>query len=79
MRGMMDRRAHENLSAALVLLPSEGDVDPSLLHPNAAASQAYYAVYHACWARLNEDGYDTPEHEAGMRYFRHESLPDIAE
>jgi len=64
----MKSKALENLRAARDLLESE---TPS---PNAAATRAYYAAYHACWYRLQEDGYETPEY-GGRRYWRHDSFP----
>jgi uncharacterized protein (UPF0332 family) len=64
----MRRKAIENLRAAGDLLSSE---TPS---PNAAATRAYYAAYHACWYRLQEEGYDPPP-RAGGRYWRHDSFP----
>ena len=65
----MERKAWENLSAARVLLDVE---DPC---PNAAASRAYYAAYHACWHAMNEAGIPTPEVRPGIYYFLHEPLP----
>ncbi|KFA88358.1 HEPN domain-containing protein [Archangium violaceum] len=65
----MERKAWENLSAARVLLEIE---DPC---PNAAASRAYYAAYHACWHAMNEVGIPTPEVRPGVYYFLHEPLP----
>ncbi len=65
----MDRKAWENLSAARVLLDVE---DPC---PNAAASRAYYAAYHACWHAMNEVGIPTPEVRPGVYYFLHDPLP----
>ena len=64
----MERKAWENLSAARVLLDVE---DPC---PNAAASRAYYAAYHACWHAMNEAGIPTPEVRPGIYYFLHEPL-----
>ncbi|HYO71130.1 MAG TPA: hypothetical protein VEU33_34120 [Archangium sp.] len=64
----MERKAWENLSAARVLLDVE---DPC---PNAAASRAYYAAYHACWHAMNEVGIPTPEVRPGVYYFLHEPL-----
>ena len=68
----MERKAWENLSAARVLLENE---DPC---PNAAASRAYYAAYHACWHAMNEAGIPTPEVRPGVYYFLHEPLPGDA-
>jgi uncharacterized protein (UPF0332 family) len=68
----MDRKARENLAAARALLSLEDAC------PNAAASRAYYAAYHACWFVMNERGIDTPEVRAGDRYFPHKDLPDEA-
>jgi uncharacterized protein (UPF0332 family) len=68
----MERKAWENLSAARVLLDVE---DPC---PNAAASRAYYAAYHACWHAMNEAGIPTPEVRPGVSYFQHEPLPYVA-
>ena len=65
----MERKAWENLSAARVLLEIE---DPC---PNAAASRAYYAAYHACWHAMNEAGIPTPEVRPGVYYFLHDPLP----
>ena len=65
----MERKAWENLAAARVLLEIE---DPC---PNAAASRAYYAAYHACWHAMNEVGIPTPEVRPGIYYFLHEPLP----
>lgn len=65
----MERKAWENLAAARVLLDVE---DPC---PNAAASRAYYAAYHACWHAMNEVGIPTPEVRSGVYYFLHEPLP----
>jgi uncharacterized protein (UPF0332 family) len=65
----MERKAWENLAAARVLLDDE---DPC---PNAAASRAYYAAYHACWFAMNEAGIPTPEVRPGVYYFIHEPLP----
>jgi uncharacterized protein (UPF0332 family) len=65
----MERKAWENLAAARVLLDDE---DPC---PNAAASRAYYAAYHACWHAMNEAGIPTPEVRPGVYYFQHEPLP----
>ncbi|WP_257456820.1 hypothetical protein [Archangium lipolyticum] len=65
----MDRKAWENLAAARVLLDEE---DPC---PNAAASRAYYAAYHACWHAMNEVGIPTPEVRPGVCYFLHDALP----
>ncbi|WNG36301.1 HEPN domain-containing protein [Archangium violaceum] len=65
----MERKAWENLAAARVLLDVE---DPC---PNAAASRAYYAAYHACWHAMNEAGIPTPEVRSGVYYFLHEPLP----
>jgi uncharacterized protein (UPF0332 family) len=65
----MERKAWENLAAARVLLDVE---DPC---PNAAASRAYYAAYHACWHAMNEAGFPTPEVRPGVYYFLHEPLP----
>ena len=42
--------------------------------PNAAASRAYYAAYHACWQAMNEAGIPTPEVRPGVYYFLHEPL-----
>ncbi|REG25199.1 hypothetical protein ATI61_113263 [Archangium gephyra] len=64
----MERKAWENLAAARVLLDVE---DPC---PNAAASRAYYAAYHACWHAMNEAGIPTPEVRPGIYYFLHEPL-----
>ena len=64
----MERKAWENLAAARVLLDDE---DPC---PNAAASRAYYAAYHACWFAMNEAGIPTPEVRPGVYYFVHEPL-----
>src|SRR5687767_2692006 len=64
----MERKAWENLAAARVLLDDE---DPC---PNAAASRAYYAAYHACWFAMNEAGIPTPEVRPGVCYFVHEPL-----
>jgi uncharacterized protein (UPF0332 family) len=68
----MERKAWENLDAARVLLGLE---DPC---PNAAASRAYYAAYHACWFAMNEAGYETPEAHPGIFYFHHRQLPSEA-
>lgn len=68
----MERKAWENLAAARVLLDVE---DPC---PNAAASRAYYAAYHACWHAMNEAGIPTPEVRPGVSYFLHEPLPGDA-
>ncbi len=65
----MERKAWENLAAARVLLDDE---DPC---PNAAASRAYYAAYHACWYALNALGIPTPEVRPGVYYFLHDPLP----
>lgn len=65
----MERKAWENLAAARVLLDVE---DPC---PNAAASRAYYAAYHACWHAMNEVGISTPEVRLGVYYFLHDPLP----
>jgi uncharacterized protein (UPF0332 family) len=65
----MERKAWENLAAARVLLEVE---DPC---PNAAASRAYYAAYHACWHAMNEAGIPTPEVRPGVYYFLHDPLP----
>jgi uncharacterized protein (UPF0332 family) len=65
----MERKAWENLTAARVLLEVE---DPC---PNAAASRAYYAAYHACWHAMNEAGIPTPEVRPGVYYFLHDPLP----
>lgn len=65
----MERKAWENLAAARVLLEVE---DPC---PNAAASRACYAAYHACWHAMNEAGIPTPEVRPGVYYFVHDSLP----
>ncbi len=65
----MERKAWENLAAARVLLDVE---EPC---PNAAASRAYYAAYHACWHAMNEAGIPTPEVRPGVYYFLHEPLP----
>jgi uncharacterized protein (UPF0332 family) len=65
----MERKAWENLEAARVLLEVE---DPC---PNAAASRAYYAAYHACWHGMNDAGIPTPEVRPGVYYFQHEPLP----
>jgi hypothetical protein len=65
----MERKAWENLAAARVLLDDE---DPC---PNAAASRAYYAAYHACWHAMNEVGIPTPEVRPGVWFFVHDSLP----
>jgi len=43
--------------------------------PNAAASRAYYAAYHACWHAMNEAGIPTPEVRPGAYYFLHDPLP----
>jgi uncharacterized protein (UPF0332 family) len=68
----MERKAWENLAAARVLLEIE---EPC---PNAAASRAYYAAYHACWHAMNEVGIPTPEVRPGVYYFLHEPLPGDA-
>ncbi|REG25196.1 uncharacterized protein (UPF0332 family) [Archangium gephyra] len=68
----MERKAWENLAAARVLLEIE---DPC---PNAAASRAYYAAYHACWQAMNEAGIPTPEVRPGVYYFLHDPLPGDA-
>jgi uncharacterized protein (UPF0332 family) len=68
----MERKAWENLAAARVLLEIE---DPC---PNAAASRAYYAAYHACWHAMNEVGVPTSEVRPGVYYFLHEPLPGDA-
>jgi uncharacterized protein (UPF0332 family) len=68
----MDRKAWENLAAARVLLDVE---EPC---PNAAASRAYYAAYHACWHAMNEAGIPTPEVRPGVSYFLHDPLPHEA-
>jgi uncharacterized protein (UPF0332 family) len=68
----MERKAWENLAAARVLLEIE---DPC---PNAAASRAYYAAYHACWHAMNEAGIPTPEVRPGVYYFLHDPLPGDA-
>jgi len=65
----MERKAWENLDAARVLLAVE---DPC---PNAAASRAYYAAYHACWYAMNAVGIPTPEVRPGVYYFQHDPLP----
>ncbi len=65
----MERKAWENLAAARALL----DVGEPC--PNAAASRAYYAAYHACWHAMNEAGFPTPEVRPGIYYFLHEPLP----
>ena len=65
----MERKAWENLAAARVLLEVEDAC------PNAAASRAYYAAYHACWQAMNEAGIPTPEVRPGVYYFLHEPLP----
>jgi uncharacterized protein (UPF0332 family) len=65
----MERKAWENLAAARVLLDDE---EPC---PNAAASRAYYAAYHACWHAMNEVGIPTPEVRPSVYYFVHDSLP----
>ncbi|MGE5345704.1 MAG: HEPN domain-containing protein [Acidithiobacillales bacterium] len=64
----MRRKAIENLRAARDLLRAE------IPSPNASATRAYYAAYHACWHRLQEEGYETPE-QSGRRYWRHDSFP----
>lgn len=64
----MERKAWENLAAARVLL----DVDEPC--PNAAASRAYYAAYHACWHAMNAVGIPTPEVRPGVYYFLHDPL-----
>jgi uncharacterized protein (UPF0332 family) len=69
---VMERKAWENLAAARVLLEVE---DPC---PNAAASRAYYAAYHACWQAMNEAGIPTPQVRPGVYYFLHEPLPQDA-
>jgi hypothetical protein len=66
----MERKAHENLVAARVLL--EGD--PCT---NASISRAYYSAYQACWAALVERGKPVPETPRG-RYFPHKELPALA-
>jgi uncharacterized protein (UPF0332 family) len=63
----MKLKAIENLRAANDLLRAE------IPSPNAAATRAYYAAYHACWYRLQEEGYETPQHSGG-RYWRHDSF-----
>ena len=63
----MKLKAAENLRAANDLLHAE------IPSPNAATTRAYYAAYHACWYRLQEEGYETPEH-SGRRYWRHDSF-----
>ncbi|HEX8437612.1 hypothetical protein [Archangium sp.] len=68
----MERKTWENLAAARVLLDDE---DPC---PNAAASRAYYAAYHACWHAMNAVGIPTPEVRPGVYYFLHEPLPHEA-
>jgi uncharacterized protein (UPF0332 family) len=68
----MERKAWENLAAARVLLEVE---EPC---PNAAASRAYYAAYHACWQAMNEAGIPTPQVRPGIYYFLHEPLPQEA-
>jgi uncharacterized protein (UPF0332 family) len=67
--GQVERKAWENLDAARVLLQWE---EPC---PNASVSRAYYAVYHACWSRMNEAGFETPEVRPGVFYFQHGDLP----
>jgi hypothetical protein len=75
----MDRKARENLDAARHLLELEEPCS------NAAATRAYYAAYHAVWARLQELGEQVPEVRPGARYFPHrpskdlESIGDTAE
>jgi uncharacterized protein (UPF0332 family) len=71
-RAAMERKAWENLAAARVLLEME---EPC---PNAAASRAYYAAYHACWFAMNEAGIPTPEVRPSVYYFLHEPLPQDA-
>ncbi|WP_158502147.1 HEPN domain-containing protein [Vitiosangium sp. GDMCC 1.1324] len=68
----MERKAWENLAAARVFLDVE---EPC---PNAAASRAYYAAYHACWHAMNEAGIPTPEVRSGVYYFLHDPLPQDA-
>ncbi len=46
----MKLKAIENLRAARDLLRA------GVPSPNAAATRAYYAAYHACWHRLQEEG-----------------------
>lgn len=63
----MKEKALENLRAAetLVVVPL----------PNAAATRAYYAAYHACWHTAEHQGYEVPEHDGRRRYWRHDVFP----
>lgn len=67
----MESRAWENLAAAQVLLTGD---EPS---PNASASRAYYAAYHAVWVCMVAADYPVPSRPGG-RYFGHKDLPDDA-
>ena len=67
----MDRKAHENLEAARLLLAQEHACT------NAAASRAYYAAYQACWAAMVDRGIPVPQTERG-EYFPHKMLPSQA-
>lgn len=59
----MRQKALENLRAAetLVAVPL----------PNAAATRAYYAAYHACWHTAEHRGHEVPE----RGYWRHDVFP----
>lgn len=67
----MERKAQENLEAALVLLSQENPF------PNAACSRAYYAAYQACWVAMVDAGVTVPADD-GKAYFRHKDLPSQA-
>ena len=62
----MRQKALENLRAAETLA--------AVPLPNAAATRAYYAAYHACWHTAEHQGYEVPEHD-GKRYWRHDVFP----
>jgi hypothetical protein len=70
---MMERKAWENLAAARTLLQGE---EPC---PNAAASRAYYAAYHACWVAMVEAGNEPPEVRPGSVYFPHAEALEAAD
>jgi hypothetical protein len=43
--------------------------------PNAAATRAYYAAYHACWYALENQGYPVPNRN-GKMYWPHDTFAD---
>lgn len=63
----MKPKARENLRAARALL----DMAPPC--SSAAATRAYYAVYHAGWFLLEAEGYVPPDRD-GRRYWRHDEF-----